>query len=127
MHIGLGAIRKTAVELVEDAVFAAHVMSRLGLVAEGRATQYEFLPRVLQQVGQVRGAAGELADPRLSLQAGDMRLEIGIDDGSVEFFAFAAADGLVGQRHVGPFCYLSRHLAARSPAWEIHLPYQERQ
>ncbi|MNP41893.1 hypothetical protein D3C76_1356200 [compost metagenome] len=79
---------------------------------------------VLQQIGQVRGAAGELADPRCALQAGDVLLEIGIDNGGVEFFAFAAADGLVGKRHAGPFCYLSGFWRHARQAGKHHPPHQ---
>jgi hypothetical protein len=58
VHVGLGAVGEAAVELVEDAEFAAHVVGRLGLVAERRAAQDEVAARVADQVGQVGGAAG---------------------------------------------------------------------
>ena len=99
MHEGLGAIGKTGVELVEDTELAAHVVGRLGFVAERWAAQDEFLARVGHQVGQVRGAPRKLADGRATLQPGDMTLEVRIDDGRVEFFAGAYLGGLVGERH----------------------------
>jgi hypothetical protein len=43
--------------------------------------------RVFQQVGQVRRAAGELADLRRAAQARNVRLEVGIDQAGIEFFA----------------------------------------
>ena len=104
MHVGLGAVGETGVELVEDAVFAAHVVGRLGLVTERRTPQDELLLRVLDQVGQIGRTAGKLADSGFAAQAGDVSLEIGIDDGGVEFFACADAGGLVGERHAYPFC-----------------------
>ncbi|MNR50752.1 hypothetical protein D3C85_1703180 [compost metagenome] len=60
--------------------------------------------RVFQQIGQVRGAAWKLADARLAGQAGDMRLEVRIDGGGVEFFAITDAGGLISKRHAYPFC-----------------------
>ncbi|MNF58501.1 hypothetical protein D3C84_400580 [compost metagenome] len=102
VHIRLGAVGKTTVELVEDAVFAAHVMGRLGLVAKGWPAQHELLPRVLQQVGQVRGAARKLADHRLAFKAGNMRLEIGVDQAGIKLFAGANTGGLVSKRHAYP-------------------------
>ncbi|MCY1440801.1 hypothetical protein D9M71_570900 [compost metagenome] len=53
VHVGFRAVRKTVAQLIEDAEFTAHVVGRLGLVAEGRATQDEFLFGVFQQVSEV--------------------------------------------------------------------------
>ncbi|MNF02980.1 hypothetical protein D3C80_2022160 [compost metagenome] len=78
-------------------------MGRLGLVAKGRTTQDEFLLGVFDQVGEVRCTAGELADPWLAGQAGNMRLEVRIDDRGVELFTLADASGLVSKRHAYPF------------------------
>ncbi|MCY1349308.1 hypothetical protein D9M69_354910 [compost metagenome] len=104
VHVGLGAVGEAGVELVEDAEFAAHVVGGFGLAPEGRAAQHELLAGVFQQVGQVRGAAGELADARGAFQAGDVGLEVLVDDGGVELFAFADAGGLISKRHAYPFC-----------------------
>ncbi|MCY1366902.1 hypothetical protein D9M69_538120 [compost metagenome] len=103
VRIGLRAIGEAGVELVEDAVFAPHVMGRLGLAAERRAAQDELLLRVFDQVGQVGGAAGELADPRCAVEPGNVSLEIRIDCRGIEFFTFADASGLVSKRHTYPF------------------------
>ena len=62
-------------------------MRRLGLVAERRTAQDELLLRVLDQVGQVGSAARELADPGFAAQAGNVGLEVGVDDAGVELFA----------------------------------------
>ncbi|MNE27926.1 hypothetical protein D3C80_1213500 [compost metagenome] len=97
--IGLGAVREAAVQLVEDAVLATHVVGRLGLLTEGWSTQHEVAARVADQVGEVGGAARKLADARQAVQAGDIGFEVRVDDGRVEFFAGAYLGGLVGERH----------------------------
>ncbi|MNN32975.1 hypothetical protein D3C81_1467120 [compost metagenome] len=99
MHIGLGAVGEAAVELVEDAKLAAHVVGRLGLLPERWTAQHEVAARVADQVGKVGGAARELADARQAIQAGDVGLEVRVDDSRVEFFAGAYLGGLVGERH----------------------------
>ncbi|MNF68534.1 hypothetical protein D3C84_503940 [compost metagenome] len=104
VHVGFRAVGETGVELVEDAELAAHVVGGLRLAAEGRAAQHELMAGVFQQVGQVGGATGELADTRAAFQAGDMALEVLVDDGGVELFAFADAGGLISKRHAYPFC-----------------------
>ncbi|MNZ62040.1 hypothetical protein D3C78_801530 [compost metagenome] len=53
VHVGFRAVRKAVAQLIEDAEFTAHVVGRLGPVAEGRTTQDEFLFGVFQQVGEV--------------------------------------------------------------------------
>ncbi|CRS20361.1 hypothetical protein PAERUG_P48_London_17_VIM_2_01_13_05483 [Pseudomonas aeruginosa] len=105
VEVGFRAVGEACVQLVQDAVFAAHVVGRLGLVAEWRATQDELLARILDQVGQVGRATGELADLRGAFEAGDMGFQVRVDDGGVEFFAGADASGLVGQRHGVPFSW----------------------
>jgi len=104
VHIGFGAVREAIFKLVENAVFAAHVVGRLGLVAKRRATQHKFLAWVFQQVGQVRRTARKLADGGRALQARDMGLEVGIDQAGIKFFAWANLGRLVVQRHAYPFC-----------------------
>ncbi|MNN78421.1 hypothetical protein D3C81_1949800 [compost metagenome] len=108
MHVGFRAIRKTVAQLIEDAEFTAHVVGGLGLVAERRTAQDEFLFRVFQQVGQVRRTARKLADRRCAAQAGNVRLEVRIDQAGIEFFARADAGGLVSKRHAYPFCLFWR-------------------
>ncbi|MNH15066.1 hypothetical protein D3C79_746720 [compost metagenome] len=99
MCVGLGAVGEAAVQLVEDAELAAHVVGRLGLLTEGGAAQHEVAARVADQVGEVGGAARKLADARQAEQAGDIGFEVRVDDGRVEFFAGAYLGGLVGERH----------------------------
>src|SRR3990167_3052413 len=103
VHIGFRAVGEGLVELVENAVLATHIVSGFGLVAKGRTPQDEFLLGVFDQVGEVRCTAGELADPWLASQAGNVRLEVRIDDRSVELFTLADASGLVSKRHAYPF------------------------
>lgn len=104
MHIGFGAIGKAVFQLVENAVLAAHVMGRLGLVAKRRAPQHEFLAWVFEQVSQVRRATGELADVNRAAQARNVGLEVGIDQAGIKFFAWANLGRLVVKRHAYPFC-----------------------
>ncbi len=93
--VGLRAIRKTGVELVEDAVLTPHVMSRFRLVAERRAAQDELALGVFQQIGQIGRAAGKLGNPRNPFKARNLRLQILIDDVERQLFAFANAAGLI--------------------------------
>jgi|GEM_PF-3908063 len=104
VHISLGAVREAIFELVENAVFAAHVVGRLGLVTKRRATQHKFLVGVFQQVSQVRRATRELADFDGTAQARNMSFEVGIDQAGIKFFAWANLGRLVVQRHAYPFC-----------------------
>lgn len=104
VHIGFGAIREAVLELIENAVFAAHVVGGLGFVAKWRAAQHEFLARVFQQVSQVGCATGELADLDRAGKARNMRLEVGIDEAGIKFFAGANLGRLVVKRHAYPFC-----------------------
>ncbi|MNP14292.1 hypothetical protein D3C76_1066070 [compost metagenome] len=108
MHVRLGAVREAIVELVENAELAAHVVGRLGLVAERRPAQYKVAARVADQVGEVGGAARELADARQAIQAGDVGLEVRVDDGRVEFFAGAYLGGLIGERHAFSLLSIAR-------------------
>ena len=57
-----GDVREDRRERRLDVVLAAHVVGALGLRTGRRAAQDEVAGGVRQQVGQVRGAAGELAD-----------------------------------------------------------------
>ncbi|MNJ58918.1 hypothetical protein D3C77_545770 [compost metagenome] len=102
MHVGLGAVGEAAVELVEDAELAPHVVGRLGLVAERRTAQDELALGVLHQVRQIGRAAGELTDLRRAGKTGNVRLQIRVDDSGIEFFAGADLGGLIGERHAFP-------------------------
>ncbi|MCY1447071.1 hypothetical protein D9M71_636740 [compost metagenome] len=104
VHVGFRAVGEAGVELVEDAELAAHVVGGLGLAAKGRTAQHEFPVGVFQQVGQVGSAARKLADARRTGEAGDIGLEVRVDNGGVELFAFADAGGLISKRHAYPFC-----------------------
>ncbi len=84
VHIRLGAEGETTVQLVEDTELAAHVVSRLGLLPKWRAAQHEVPAGVADQVGEVGGPPGKLADARQAVQAGDVGLEVRVDDGRVE-------------------------------------------
>ncbi|MNR10666.1 hypothetical protein D3C85_1269290 [compost metagenome] len=108
MHVGLGAVGETVLELVENAELTAHVVGGLGLVAKRRPTQHELLTGVLEQVRQVRSATGKLTDPWQTAQAWNMRLEVRVDQAGIEFFAGANTGGLVIQRHAYPFCLFWR-------------------
>ncbi len=104
VDICLGAVGEPSVELIENAELAAHVMGRLGLVAEWRATQHQVQAGVLQQVGQVRRAAGELGNLRCSVQSRDMCLEVLVDDIGGQFLTRADRGALICKRHCYPFC-----------------------
>ncbi|MNT89785.1 hypothetical protein D3C72_2305780 [compost metagenome] len=71
-------------------------------MAKRRATQDELALRVLHQVRQVRRATGELTDARRTTEAGNVCLQIGVDDRGIEFFAGADLGGLVSERHAFP-------------------------
>ncbi|MNE77876.1 hypothetical protein D3C80_1742300 [compost metagenome] len=77
-------------------------------MAKRRATQDEFLLGVFQQVGQVRRATGKLADLRYAGQAGNVGLEVRVDQVGIEFFTVAHAGGLISKRHAYPFCLFWR-------------------
>ncbi len=97
MQQGLGAIGEAVVEAIENAELAAHVVGGLGLAPERRAAQHQGAIRILQQVGEVRGAAGELADRQRPLQVLQLPLEIGIHTHGIQLLALADLAGLVGQ------------------------------
>nr|GFD14199.1 hypothetical protein [Tanacetum cinerariifolium] len=61
VHVGLGAIRKGVLELIQNPVFTAHVVGAFCLVPERRAAQDELLFRVLEQ-GSIRAASSSSPD-----------------------------------------------------------------
>ena len=90
---GFGAVSEGILELVKNAVFAAHVVGRSGFLAKGRATQYQLLIGVLNQVSEVGRAPRKLADHGLPHKPRHMGLEVRIDAADVEFFTRADAGG----------------------------------
>ncbi len=106
MQISLGAIGKGILELIEDAVFAPHVVRRTGLLPKRWATQYQLLVRVLDQIRQVGCAARKLTDRRRTVKLRNVRFQVRIYQGNVQLFASANVGGLVSQCHIYPFCLL---------------------
>ncbi|KPX78164.1 Unknown protein sequence [Pseudomonas amygdali pv. mellea] len=106
VQVRLRAIGEGIPELIENAVFTTHVMCRSRLVSERWAPQHQLALWVLNQVGQVRCASGELTDRRGAMQIRQMRLQVRIYQGGVQFFAATNPGGLVSQCHTYTLCLL---------------------